>query len=1280
MGQSKAAEDEDDDPLMTAALTAKRSSGKTQESQPAPKRPRARLPQPKSEPVPAEDSGNDAIGGSAKRPRTAAAESQQQSKPARTTGPSDGNEEFCAEVNSRLREMGHWKPGERTDQKLARLTSHIVREVMAAQQKPAEAENWAAQLLETLSKMLGAEKAQDFGAWLGERMLALQRDTEESTQEAKKAAMASTPAASEPAGGVPEGAPSRQRRSRWSDDARVPETKEGVKMQGASLVASKTAAAETASNGGANSLAKPATAGAAAAVAASTPAPVAENAAAARAARAIAKPGGAVPPVKPVDAASTWQQQQQPAAPTPQAQATSASSAVPARDESESWKKLREASPSKDASAPWNSLRRRAGRKSLGTGDTVVGSDGNATAVTASPAQDGRQRRFEQHPMAEPREPSKQVKPVVVQPNVRPSTAPAAKNYQPPPVPTSNNQPGMFNSYQPPPTNKGYAPAPTQSYTPPPTQSYVPPPSQSHVSPPTQSYVPPPTQNYTPPPTQSYVPAPTSSYVPAPTRTFQAAPKVVAPAPRQPKVVPAPHAMSQAAQPHSVPRPTAHVVRPQTHASSMDEWQAPRPSSQAPPKTVPVPSTKEVEEAPEPAVVEPPAWQHRGRTSFPAGAKRPKWDSWDSWDSWGDDGDDYDDYDDGFNEADEQAPAEQGPTEEEQEPMEEDQPPLEEVQASSEAVQVSTWATVETAPQAEAANAVLEEEVQAPEATEVPSLEAADVALQAEHTRDATVSAVPQGLPGPGQTARVIPPKLRAAAIPPIETGQQMEATPPKIKAATPSPPEPKQKMELLLPGQTAKATPHHAAASEPLQSDLPQIAQPTPKTIPKTGPFSAIAPKTVPRPKEQDTRVSNALKSFSAPAPKIVARPKEQAQVLENQHQIAAPNPKVAAEPLDMEPAAAKATHQGSSPQTHSAVEWEGPPRLPLHLNPAMLKARAQAIGISLDDPDEADSEAGEQDQSQDGVQQEPTDSFTWTHSNPHQENQLLDGSGQEQEEPNVNPKAMPEKKDDLVLNPKAVPPMLNPKAVPALPQQQHIPKAAVQALQQPYQQPQQLAEEQAGCGAPLSHLTPKPGQLNKPLFHGKPLFTGKPMQWSQVAQKQEGLQQQKQQQQQQQQQQRQQQALEEQQQQTLGQITLEAPEPPALLEQEQAQTQQALQQLTMQSMLLQQQQQQQVQQVATSEQPLASLLQQQLLQQQLAQQQLAQQLLQQRLLQQQLLQQGLVQQAQQLAQISQTTAEQQPQLQQQQQQPQQESMSDFAAEQDALVAALSQALPAQT
>ena len=36
----------DDDPGMTAALAAQRSSGKTQEPQPEPKRPRVRLPQP----------------------------------------------------------------------------------------------------------------------------------------------------------------------------------------------------------------------------------------------------------------------------------------------------------------------------------------------------------------------------------------------------------------------------------------------------------------------------------------------------------------------------------------------------------------------------------------------------------------------------------------------------------------------------------------------------------------------------------------------------------------------------------------------------------------------------------------------------------------------------------------------------------------------------------------------------------------------------------------------------------------------------------------------------------------------------------------------------------------------------------------------------------------------------------------------------------------------------------------------------------------------------------
>mmetsp|Transcript_49037 Transcript_49037/g.117796 ORF Transcript_49037/g.117796 Transcript_49037/m.117796 type:complete len:403 (-) Transcript_49037:22-1230(-) len=68
------------------------------------------------------------------------------------------------EVSARLTEMGNWKPGERTQRKLAKLTEKIVNEV--TNQSETDAHDRMSVLYGMLAGALGAERAQGFGIWL----------------------------------------------------------------------------------------------------------------------------------------------------------------------------------------------------------------------------------------------------------------------------------------------------------------------------------------------------------------------------------------------------------------------------------------------------------------------------------------------------------------------------------------------------------------------------------------------------------------------------------------------------------------------------------------------------------------------------------------------------------------------------------------------------------------------------------------------------------------------------------------------------------------------------------------------------------------------------------------------------------------------------------------------------------------------------------------------------------------------------------------------------------
>ena len=77
-------------------------------------------------------------------------------------------------VKDKLRELGPWKPGERTEQKLDWLASVVVSEAVATHNKNFEVKHWASKFFQTLSNAIGKGRAHVFGVWLGETCVACQ--------------------------------------------------------------------------------------------------------------------------------------------------------------------------------------------------------------------------------------------------------------------------------------------------------------------------------------------------------------------------------------------------------------------------------------------------------------------------------------------------------------------------------------------------------------------------------------------------------------------------------------------------------------------------------------------------------------------------------------------------------------------------------------------------------------------------------------------------------------------------------------------------------------------------------------------------------------------------------------------------------------------------------------------------------------------------------------------------------------------------------------------------
>ena len=61
-------------------------------------------------------------------------------------------------VNEKLRELGPWKPGERTEQKLGWLASFVVSEVVATHHNNVKVEEWASKFFQALSNAIGKER------------------------------------------------------------------------------------------------------------------------------------------------------------------------------------------------------------------------------------------------------------------------------------------------------------------------------------------------------------------------------------------------------------------------------------------------------------------------------------------------------------------------------------------------------------------------------------------------------------------------------------------------------------------------------------------------------------------------------------------------------------------------------------------------------------------------------------------------------------------------------------------------------------------------------------------------------------------------------------------------------------------------------------------------------------------------------------------------------------------------------------------------------------------
>ena len=74
--------------------------------------------------------------------------------------------------NEKWRELGLWKPRERTEQKLCWLASLVVNEVVATHNNNFEVKEWASKFFQTLSNAIGKERAHVFGVWLIEKCVA----------------------------------------------------------------------------------------------------------------------------------------------------------------------------------------------------------------------------------------------------------------------------------------------------------------------------------------------------------------------------------------------------------------------------------------------------------------------------------------------------------------------------------------------------------------------------------------------------------------------------------------------------------------------------------------------------------------------------------------------------------------------------------------------------------------------------------------------------------------------------------------------------------------------------------------------------------------------------------------------------------------------------------------------------------------------------------------------------------------------------------------------------
>ena len=61
-------------------------------------------------------------------------------------------------VTEKLTELGPWKPGERTEQKLGWLASFVVSEAVATHNNNVEVKEWASKFFQTLSKAIGKER------------------------------------------------------------------------------------------------------------------------------------------------------------------------------------------------------------------------------------------------------------------------------------------------------------------------------------------------------------------------------------------------------------------------------------------------------------------------------------------------------------------------------------------------------------------------------------------------------------------------------------------------------------------------------------------------------------------------------------------------------------------------------------------------------------------------------------------------------------------------------------------------------------------------------------------------------------------------------------------------------------------------------------------------------------------------------------------------------------------------------------------------------------------